>query len=163
LADLDKRREQAEKSESDRAKQQEERLRGVLAQQVPALGKAMAVDKLVLTVDRQNATLSRIERAIERFRHLRVGGMLFLMFISAALAAGGVIASFWQDYHDGQNDRHFFTRLSRAGVELSIRRTADGSSVFVVQSSRLQRGTAWLKDDRGYIAGANFAIDEGGQ
>lgn len=161
LKEWDERRAETERVDASRAKAQEESLRSVIEQQLPALGKALSVDRLAQAIERQNATLGRVERSMARLRTLRISGVLGLLGISAVLSATAVIVIFRQDYLDGQSCRTFLDRLAVAGVELSVIRKGSDCSVLVVKGPRFLKGTEWRRDAAGLKTGAEFVFEEG--
>jgi len=101
------------------------------------------------------ASLEQLERSISYLRHLRVGGVLFLMTLAALLGAGGMAVLFWPPYQRAQQAQRFTDLLAASGIHAKISGQNDGMH-FIVQGPEALRGTAWQKDDAGYIVGAEF-------
>lgn len=160
LDELDARRKQAEQTAVELEKQREERLRALLIQQVPALGRALAVDRIAVQVEQQKAATLRLERSVSRFRHLRVGGVLALMLCSVILVGAGGAAFWWKDIQSWRHNAQFLSRLDRAGVSLRLMRQDQGGTVFEIKGPVYQ-GTGWIKDANGNLAGADLVIQEG--
>jgi len=74
LRELDARAAQLAKQNAEADAQREKRSREIIAQQVPQLGKALALDRVATGLNAQTAELGRIESTLSRLRHLRVGG-----------------------------------------------------------------------------------------
>lgn len=159
LADLDARREQADRASAEHEKQREERLRTLLIQQVPALGRALAVDRLTVQVEQQKAATLRLERSVSRLRHLRVGGVLALMLFSVILVGAGGAAFFWKDIQTWRYNAQFLSRLDRAGVSLKLMRQEGGGTVFQIKGP-VYRGTDWIKNENGNLNGVDLVIQE---
>lgn len=160
LDELDARRKQAEQTAAEREKQREERLRALLIQQVPALGRALAVDRVAVQVEQQKAATLRLERSVSRLRHLRVGGVLALMLFSVILVGAGGAAIFWKDIQSWRHYTQFLGRLDRAGVSLRLIRQDQGGTVFEIKGPVYQ-GTGWIKDANGNMGGVDLVIQEG--
>ena len=158
LAERDARvREEAAAAEDQR----DERLRQLIAAEIPQLGKALALDKVVVGLAAQAAELGRIQRQLVRLRQARFGGLLFILLLGVALGAGGVIGGFWHQYRVGQQAGRFVDRLNAAGIYAKVQFTDDGVH-FVVEGAPVLRGTTWRKNEQGYITGADFIFPEGG-
>lgn len=155
LREFDSRRAQASREQTEIEAKREERLRELLHQQVPALGKVLAFDKIEAGLAAQTAELARMERSVVRLRQARVGGMLLLMLLGFLMGGGAITGIFWSSYRDAQQARHFFGRLTAVGIRAVIKRTEQGELLTVTGPEAL-RGTAWRKDERGYIVGADF-------
>lgn len=161
LHELDERNDRTARAQAETEKQREERLRQLIAAQVPQLGKTLALDKVVVGLTAQTAELGRIHRQLVRLRHARVGGLLFVLLLGAALGAIGVIGGFWNQYHLRQQAGRFVDRLNSAGIHTKVQSTDDGVR-FIVEGAPVLRGTNWLKNKQGYITGADFLFPAGG-
>ena len=161
LRELDDRNAHTARMQAETEKQREERLRQLIAAQVPQLGKALALDKVVVGLRAQTAELGRIQRQLVRLRHARVGGLLLVFLIGAAVGAGGVAGCFWNRYHAAQQAGRFVRNLNAAGIYAKIS-PAESGVCLTIESARAQRGTAWRKDAQGYIVGADFFLPIGG-
>ena len=161
LHELDERNDRTARAQAETEKQREERLRQLIAAQVPQLGKALALDRVVAGLRAQTAELGRIQRQLVRLRQARVGGLLLVLLIGAAVGAGGVIGSFWSRYHAAQQSGRFVRNLNAAGIHARIS-PAESGVCLSIESARAQQGTAWRKDAQGYIVGADFFFPIGG-
>ena len=79
LQELDARAARAAAQQAESEAQREARLRQLIAEQVPQLGKTLALDKVVARIDMQTAEISRLTRSADRLRQARVGGLVLLM------------------------------------------------------------------------------------
>ncbi len=161
LRELDDRNARTVRAQAEAEKQREERLRQLIAAQVPQLGKQLSMDKVVAGLTTQTAELGRIQRQLVRLRQARVGGLLLVLLIGAAVGAGGVVGGFWNRYHAAQQAGRFVDRLKSAGIHTKVQFTDDGVR-FIVEGAPVQRGTNWLKNEQGYINGADFLFPAGG-
>jgi hypothetical protein len=100
-------------------------------------------------------SLDRLEHSVSYLRHLRVGGVLFLMALAALLGAGGTVALFWSPYQRAQQAQRFTDLLAASGIHARISDQNDGVH-FIVQGPEALHGTAWQRDNAGYIVGAEF-------
>ena len=162
LGELDGRLKTAAQAQADAEKRSEERLGRLMAEQVPALGKALSLDKVADRLTVQTAELGRMGRSLVRLRHARVGGMLFLMLIGCGLGAGAVVGGFWTRYDSAQQALRFVQKLSAAGIDAEISRT-DTGVLLRIDGPNVLHGTAWRKDANGYISGADFVFSKGGR
>ena len=159
LAELDQRKESGAHDDAERQKKMEERFRALLVQQVPVLGRALAVDKLATQLEQQKAATIRLGRSIDRLRHLRVGGVLALMALSVLLVGGLGAAAYWNELRTWRSNACFLQRLGRAGIELKLLAQQDGRTVLRVEGP-VYRGTAWRLDEHEKIKGVDLAIRE---
>lgn len=141
-----------EASEAER----DEHLRDLLRQQLPALVKPLAIEKLIEYSARQTAELGRIERSVARLRHARVGGMVFLMLIGALLGAAGLCSIIWPPYQDGQRAAQKLATLEAAGISWDHRRTKQGELVLIEGPPIDSKSVAWRRSAAGQIVGANI-------
>jgi hypothetical protein len=155
LGDWDARLAKATQVHAEQESAREERLGQLLAKQVPALGKALALDKVAVGLQGQAAELGRIERSLARLRHARVGGLLLLMLLGVLLGAGAVVGLGWRSYQGARQAEKFVVRLNDAGIVAKIRRTETGE-LLTIEGPEVLRGTVWRKDDKGYIIGADI-------
>jgi hypothetical protein len=161
LRELDERNARTVRAEAEAEKQREERLRQLIAAQVPQLGKQLSLDKVVAGLTTQTAELGRIQRQLVRLRQARVGGLLLVLLLGATVGAGGVVGGFWNSYHAAQQAGRFVRNLNAAGIYAKIS-PAESGVCLTIESARAQRGTAWRKDAQGYIVGADFFLPIGG-
>jgi hypothetical protein len=161
LRELDARTVRAADQQEKIEVQREARLRQLITEQVPQLGKTLALDKIVARLDAQSAEIGRFARSAERLRHARVGGLVLLMTLGALLGAGATVGLFWKRYDSAQRAQRFVSLLNAAGVDAEFRR--EGETVhFTVEGPVVLRGTAWRKDAQGYTTGADFVFPTGG-
>ena len=162
LGELDSRLTKQTQSQAELEAGREERLGKLLTAQVPQIGKAISMDKVIAGLQAQTAELGRIERSLVRLRHARVGGLILLMLLGFILGAGSVVGLSWRSYQDGRQADAFVTRLTEAGIAAKIHRT-DSGDLLTISGPQALRGTAWRKDAQGYIIGADFVfpIQEG--
>jgi hypothetical protein len=155
LGDLDARLAKAAQIQTEHESAREGRLRQLLTEQVPQLGKAMALDKIAAEFQGQAAELGRIERSLTCLRQARVGGLFLLMLLGVLLGAGAVVGLGWRGYQGARQAEQFVTRLNVAGIAAKIRRTEAGE-VLTIEGAEVLRGTVWRKDDKGYIVGVDI-------
>jgi len=160
LHELDARAARAAAQQAESEAQREARLRQLIAEQVPQLGKTLALDKVVARMDMQTAEISRLTRSADRLRHARVGGLVLLMTLGALVGAGATVGLFWKKYDTAQRAQLFVDQLTAAGVYAKVSRTENGVQ-FTVNGPTALRGTAWRKDRDGYINGADFVFQTG--
>ena len=162
LGELDGRLKQTAHLQIESETRTEERLGRLIAEQVPALGKALAMDKVAQQVTTQAAEIGRMSRSLSRLRHMRVGGMLVLMLLGGGIGAGAVVGIFQARYQLAQKSQRFLEKLSAAGIDAEVSQTENGILLRVSVPSAL-KGTAWRKDRDGYICGADFVVAKGGR
>lgn len=160
LREFDARAAQLAKQNAEADAQREKRIGEIISKQVPQLGKALALDRVAAGLDAQTAELGRIGRTLARLRHLRVGGLLFLMALSCSLGAGAVVGLFWQPYHRAERAEVFVSRLNAAGVFVSVKDIESGTHI-AVEGQPVLRGTVWRKNAEGYTTGADFYFPKG--
>lgn len=141
--------------------QREERLRQLITAQVPQLGKALSLDRVVAGLTAQTAELGQIQRQLVRLRQARLGGLVFVLLLGVGLGAAGVAGGFWHQYQTGQQAGRFVERLNSAGIYAKVQSTDDGVR-FIVEGAPVLRGTTWRKNEQGYITGADFLFPSGG-
>lgn len=157
LRDLDARSERAAQDQKKRDVDQDGRLAAIISAQVPQLGKTLAHDKLVSELKAQTAEIGRLERSVARMRRARVGGLLLILLLGATLGAGGLAGIYWQRYAAGERARRFTDRLSTAGIAAEA--TYEGNNLHLqLEVPTALRGTAWKKNDAGYIAGVDLIV-----
>jgi hypothetical protein len=135
------------------------KLGDIIQRQVPALGKSLAVDRLAAAAGQQKHSLTRLERSINRLRHLRVGGVLALMLLGIVMTDGIIAAIMWNRIQVARGNERFFNRLNRSGIELRLIRQGDGSTLLRIEGP-VYRGTAWRLDKHDKIKGVDLAIRE---
>ncbi|MBI2512507.1 MAG: hypothetical protein HYV96_11040 [Opitutae bacterium] len=155
LREFDTRLERLAAQTSAKSDQRDEMLREFLRQQIPALGKALALDKVEAGLIAQTAELGRFERSLARLRQARVGGLALLMALGFLLGCGAVTGIFWSSYREAQQAQEFVDQLNATGIGASIKRTDQGE-LLSITGPHVLRGTAWRKDAQGYIVGADF-------
>ena len=85
------------------------------------------------------------------------GGVLLLMTISGICAGGLTGAWMWRQNESARQAQKFVTALHDAGVVASIR-AVDAGIQLSIEGPVALRGTAWRKDAKGYISGADFVF-----
>lgn len=161
LRELDERNARTAHAQAETEKQREDRLRQLITAQVPQLGQQLSLDKVVAGLNAQTAELGRIQRQLVRLRQVRIGGLLLVLLLGAAVGAGGVVGVFWNSFHAAQQAGRFVRNLNTAGIYAKIS-PAESGVCLTIESVRAQRGTAWRKDAQGYIVGADFFLPAGG-
>lgn len=135
--------------------ERDEVLREFLRQQIPALAKALGMERFEATLAAQTAELSRLNRNLVRLRQMRVGGITMLFVIGILLGAATVTVAFWERYGEAQQAKNFVDRLKATGVGVTMKRTEQGE-LLRIAGPQVLRGTTWRKDAEGYIVGADF-------
>jgi len=135
------------------------KLSDLIQQQVPALGKTLAMDRLVGEAEQQNHSLVRLERSVGRLRHLRVGGVLALMLLSVLLVGGLLSAVMWNRIQVWRSNERFLSRLEQSGIELRLLAQENNSTLFRIEGP-VYKGTSWRLDENGKIKGVDLAIQE---
>ncbi|MBI2516000.1 MAG: hypothetical protein HYV95_03715 [Opitutae bacterium] len=157
LSELDLRLARTVQAQTEQETRREERLRQLLTELVPQLGKSLALDRVAAGLQAQTTELGRVERSLVRLRRARVGGLCLLMALGFLLGAGAVAAYGWREYRDARQAARFVDRLSDVGVVAKIQRSENGEHLSIEGPAAL-RGTAWRKDERGYINGADLVF-----
>jgi hypothetical protein len=145
LKELDARLLKSSQERSGQESAEDERLRKLLASALPAALQGHA------------AELGHIRRGMIRMRRARVGGLLFLMLIGFLLGASAVVSLGWRSYREGQEAQRFEEMLSDAGITANIQET-DAGQVLTIEGPEILDGTAWRKDAKGYIIGADMVF-----
>ncbi len=78
LSAFDSRLTRQESTELENAAAREQQFREILLEAVPVMARELSVEGLANAVEEQNVRLSKVERGVSRFRHLRVGGVILL-------------------------------------------------------------------------------------
>lgn len=157
LRELDARQQRTSEEQKKRDADRDARLAEIIREQIPQLGKTLAHDKLVAELKAQTAELGRLERSVARMRRARVGGMLLILLLGATLGAGGLAGIYWQRYAAGERARRFTDRLSAAGITADA--IYEGNNLHLqLEMPTALRGTAWKKNDAGYIAGVDLIV-----
>lgn len=148
------------KERTEATKRLTESVTETLKLQVPALGKAIALDRVVGEMEQSRHQLARLEHSVGRLRHVRLGMVLFgilLGTVSIAAIGGGV---FWERIQRWRHNELFLARLEQAGLQMQITSQSDGSPVLRIEGPLFQ-GTAWRKDRNNTITGVDLAFEEG--
>jgi hypothetical protein len=161
LRELDARAAQLAKQNAEADAQREKRIGEIIAQQVPQLGKALALDRVATGLDAQTAELGRIESTLSRLRHLRVGGLLLLMALGGLVGSSAVVGIYWHPFHAAEQAGKFVSRLNAAGVYVSIKDAENGGTLVTVEGAPVLHGTAWRKNSDNYTTGADFYFPKG--
>jgi hypothetical protein len=106
-------------------------LQQVISDQVPALGKVMALDKLVTTVERLNVHLRQIDQGVSKLRHARVSGLLLLMTLGAVIGSSIVIGLFYKNYQQAMPNHDLISTLKAEGIYLRANGKEDGIHVTI--------------------------------
>ena len=159
VQDLTEIQAQASKDRAETETRLATKLSDIIQRQVPALGKSLAVDRLAAATNQQKHSLNRLERSINRLRHLRVGGVLALMLLSIVMTDGIIAAVMWNRIQIARGNERFFNRLNRSGIELRLIHQGDGSTLLRIEGP-VYRGTAWRLDEHDKIKGVDLAIRE---
>jgi len=132
--------------------------REIITSQLPILAKSLGMEAHRDELRRQGAILERLERGVERMRHLRVHGLIALLAFGCLATATTIVGSFWTDYHHGKADSHFLKAINMAGVNCVIeRRTAESSTLRIVLD-RVPASSRWIKDENGSTVGLRLVI-----
>lgn len=161
LREFDARANTIARREAESDVEREEKLRQLIAEQVPQLARSLALDRVVAGLEAQTAELGRIERSVARLRRARVYGLLLLMLLGGIIGATAVGGVFWKRYQSAQRAERFVTRLNSAGITMEIRRNGQYEWLRV-EGLPVLSGTTWTKNDRGEIIGAHFRFPSGG-
>lgn len=132
--------------------------REIISSQLPIMAKSLAIAEHKDELRRQGATLARLERSIERMRHLRINGLLALLAFGCLATAATIIGCLWTDYHQGKDDSRFLDAMNKAGVDCVIERRAADSSTVKIVLSRLPASSRWIKDENGNTVGLRLVI-----
>jgi hypothetical protein len=141
---------------SEQESAREERLRKMLADLVPLLGKSLSMDKVCAGLQAQTAEMGRMERSLVRMRQVRVGGLLVFGLVGVILGAAALGAVKWHSYREGQKAAAFVERLEGAGIYTKIRDTEAGQ-MFTVEGPEVVSGT-WRKNTGGHTNGVDIVF-----
>ena len=155
LGELDSRLTKVAKFHDEQEATREARLHQLLVDQLPQLGRALAIDEVAAGLKAQAAELGRFERSLVRLRQARVGGLLLLMLLGFWLGAGAVVGFGWRNYNDAQQAAEFVARLHALGVVMKVQKT-EGGELLTIDGPGALQGTGWRKDAKGYLSGADL-------
>lgn len=142
--------------------QRDEVLREFLRQQVAALGQTLGGGDFSAEMKAQTAELGRIKSNLSRLRHVRFGGLLFLMLIGAALGGGG--HWYFQRSHDEKAQRaaQKLAALESAGIVWDYRATEQGAQMRIEGPRIAADGVTWRRNAAGQTVGVNILFTSGG-
>jgi len=163
LREFDARNAKAAQQQTEADAKRDKQLRQLIAEQVPQLGKTLALDKVAARLDAQAAEISRLARNADKLRQARVGGLVLLIMLGVLLGVGSTVGVFWTRYNTAQQYQRWVDQLNTAGIYAKIAHE-ENSVRFTVEGPTALRGTVWRKDRDGYINGADFVFPtRGGQ
>jgi len=134
----------------------EERLRKLLSDLIPQLGKSLSLDKVCAGLQTQTAEIGRMERSLGRMKQVSVGRLLAFGLLGALLGAGGLGAIEWRNYREGVKATAFVARLNDAGVYARIRMT-DAGQMLSIEGPEVLSGT-WRKNTQGRTNGVDITF-----
>jgi hypothetical protein len=112
-------------------------------------------DRFSAAVESVRVSIDKLERGVSYLRHLRVGGVLVLMLISAILGAGGVMGVFYRDYQRCAREAKFMDQVYNSGISLDSRAAEDGFHLMV--NGPVKQATRF-KDDNGNANGVELVF-----
>lgn len=156
LQDFDARAKNFLEQQAQSQEQLEESFRAIIRQEVPALGKSLALDKVAAGLDKQATQLGRIDRSISRLRLARVGGLLLLMALGALLGAAGLGFSHYTRYQEGQQAAKNLASLHAAGIGWDHAWTEHGVLVRIEGPPVVADGLTWRQNANGQAIGIDI-------
>jgi len=138
----------------------EKQLRQIVADQIPVLAKSLSVTRLAEGIETQNVALDGLEHSVSSLRHLRVGGVLFLMALAAVLGAGAMGGLFYTSYENGRQAVANWDFFSARGIHFHAHETDIAVIVTVEGPEIIADGTGLKKDDQDRTIGANLAFSK---